>query len=84
MVRRFAGSLALIVFAVCLVAGLGAGNSASTILANALLAMGGAFFVGLVVGAMAQRMLSDNVSAEAAKAAAAAEPAGAAGRDEKK
>jgi hypothetical protein len=84
MVRRVAGSLALIVFAVCLMAGLNAGNPASTILGNALLAMGAAFAVGLVVGAMAQRMLSDNVAAEAAKAAAAGEPAGAPGRDEKK
>jgi NhaP-type Na+/H+ or K+/H+ antiporter len=84
MVRRVAGSLALVVFAVCLMAGLSAGNSVSTTLSNALLAMGVAFMVGLVVGAMAQRMLSDNVSAEAAKAAGANDPAGASGRDEKK
>jgi NhaP-type Na+/H+ or K+/H+ antiporter len=84
MVRRVAASLALVVFAVCVMAGLGAGNSSSTILANALLAMGGAFVVGLVIGAMAQRMLSENVVADPAKAPAMADPAAAAHGDEKK
>ena len=80
MVRRVAGSLALLVFAVCLMAGLAAGNTFATILSSALLAMGATFFVGLVIGAMAQRMLSDSVAAEAAKAAVPAETGG----DEKK
>ena len=84
MVRRVAASLALVVFAVCVIAGLGAGTSTSTILGNALLAMGGALVVGLVVGAMAQRMLSENVAGEAAKAGAKADPAAAQGGDEKK
>ena len=39
MVRRVAGSLALLAFAVCLVAGMNAGNSTATVLTNALLAM---------------------------------------------
>jgi hypothetical protein len=72
MVRRIAGSLSLLAFAICLVAGLAARNSTATILANALLAMGVTFVVGLVVGAMAQKMLDENVAAEAAKAAHAA------------
>ena len=71
MVRRMAGSLALLAFAVCLVAGMNAGNSTATVLSNALAALGGTFVIGLAVGAMAQKMLDENVAAEAAKAAAA-------------
>ena len=71
MVRRMAGSLALLAFAVCLVAGMNAGNSTATVLSNALAAMGVTFVIGLAVGAMAQKMLDENVAAEAAKAAAA-------------
>ena len=71
MVRRIAGTLSLLAFAICLVAGLAAQNSTATILANALLAMGVTFVVGLVVGAMAQKMLDENVAAEAAKASPA-------------
>ena len=63
MVRRLAGCLALLTFAVCIVAGLNAGNSAATILSNALAAMGVMFVVGLAVGAMAQKMLDENVVA---------------------
>lgn len=84
MVRRMAGSLALLAFAVCLVAGMNAGNSTATVLSNALLAMAVTFFVGLVVGAMAQKMLDENLSAEAAKAAAPADNATEATRVEKK
>jgi len=71
MVRRVAGSLALLAFAVCLVAGMNAGNSTATVLSNALAALGVTFVVGLAVGAMAQKMLEENVAAEATKAAAA-------------
>jgi hypothetical protein len=72
MVRRLAGCLALLTFAVCIVAGLNAGNSAATILSNALAAMGASFVVGLAVGAMAQKMLAESVAAAAAKAEPAA------------
>jgi hypothetical protein len=71
MVRRLAACLALLTFAVCLVTGLNAGNSAATILSNALAAMGVSFVVGLAVGAMAQKMLDENVAAHAARAEAA-------------
>jgi hypothetical protein len=71
MVRRVAGSLALLAFAVCLVASMNAGNSTATVLSNALAALGVTFVVGLAVGAMAQKMLDENVAAEAAKAAVA-------------
>jgi hypothetical protein len=67
MVRRVAGTLALLAFAVCLVAGMNAGNSTATVLSNALLAMAMTFAVGLVVGAMAQKMLDENVAARALK-----------------
>ena len=72
MVRRLAGCLALLTFAVCIAAGLNAGNTAATILSNALAAMGATFVVGLAVGAMAQKMIDENVAAVAKKA----EPAG--------
>ena len=62
--------MALLAFAVCIAAGLNAGNSAATILANALAGMGVTFAVAVVVGAMARKMLDENVAAEAGKAAA--------------
>ena len=69
MARRMAAALALVVFAVCVIAGLNAGNSFETVLTKALLAMAATFFVGLVVGAMAQKMLDENLAAEAARPA---------------
>ena len=71
MIRRVAGSLSLLAFAVCIVAGMTADNSTATVLSNALAAMGVTFVVGLAVGAMAQKMLDENVAAEAARAAPA-------------
>jgi len=67
MVRKTAAALALVMFAVCVAAGLGAGNTFSTILTNALFGMGAALVVGLVVGAMAQKMLDENLAAVAKK-----------------
>ena len=67
MVRKTAAALALVMFAVCVAAGLGAGNTFSTVLTNALLGMGAALVVGLLVGAMAQKMLDENLAAEAKK-----------------
>ena len=69
MARRMAAALALVVFAVCVIAGLNAGNSFETVLTKALLAMAATFVVGLVVGGMAQKMLDENLAAEAAKPA---------------
>jgi hypothetical protein len=51
-----------VAFAVCLLVGLRADNTFSTIVSNALVAMGGTFAVGLVVGAMAQKMLDENLA----------------------
>jgi uncharacterized membrane protein len=63
MARRIAASMALVAFAVCLVMGMRAGNTFSTIVANALIAMVATFVVGLVVGAMAQKMVDENLAA---------------------
>jgi len=70
MARRMAAALALVVFAVCVIAGLSAGNPFESVLTKALLAMAATFILGLVVGAMAQKMLDENLAAEAAKLAA--------------
>ncbi len=59
--------MSLVAFAACLLMGLGAGNTFSTIVANALLAMGATFAVGLVVGVMAQKMLEENLSPRVTK-----------------
>jgi hypothetical protein len=64
-----AAALALVVFAVCVIAGMGAGNTFETVLSKALAAMAATFVIGLVVGGMAQKMIDENLAAEAAKAA---------------
>jgi hypothetical protein len=60
MTRRLSASLSLLVFAICLVAGLEAGNPLATVLQRGLLAMAGTMVVSLVVGTMAERMLEEN------------------------
>lgn len=60
MIRRIAGIGALLVFAVAVIGGLQADNTFSTTITRALTAMAGTFVVGLIVGAMAQRMFDDN------------------------
>lgn len=64
MPQRIAATMALIAFAVCLIAGMSADNTITTTLSRALVAMGGTFLVGAVVGAMAQRMLDENIKSE--------------------
>jgi hypothetical protein len=61
MTRRIAASSALFVFAVSLLLGLRAQNTFSTTLSRALLAMAVTFGVGLVIGAMAQRMMQEHL-----------------------
>ncbi|MCC6240755.1 MAG: hypothetical protein IT448_10700 [Phycisphaerales bacterium] len=58
--RRLAAALALIAFALALVAGLEAGNTFSTTVTRALIAMVATFAIGLIIGAMARRMLEEN------------------------
>ncbi len=68
MPTRIATSLALIAFAVCLViGGLGAGNTFSTTVLRAMLAMACTFLIGLLIGHMAQKMLLENLKAEEEK-----------------
>src|SRR4051794_2073338 len=64
--RRIAAAMSLIAFAVCLVAGLEADNPLGTILARSLVAMAGTLVVGLVVGAMAQKMLDEHLASRQA------------------
>jgi hypothetical protein len=59
--------MAMLVFAVCLLAGMAAENTFSTTLSRALVAMVGTLVVGLIVGAMAQKMLDENLRAERKK-----------------
>jgi uncharacterized membrane protein len=63
MARRMAAAMSMIVFSVCLLAGLSAGNPPATILYKALVAMAATLVIGLLVGAMAQKMLDENVKA---------------------
>src|SRR4051794_30485566 len=83
MVKRLAGALSLLAFAVCVVAGIEADNTAAVILSKALAAMAGTFVVGLIVGAMAQKMLDEHLAAEQKKTAAQAAAAGTAAGAEK-
>ncbi len=63
MVQRLAATLALIVFAVCLiVGGLETGNSFTSAVWRALVAMFWTYVIGLVLGAMGQRMLNENLN----------------------
>ena len=63
MSRRIAACLSLLVFATCLVAGIDAGNTFATTIGRALLAMAATFVIGLVLGAMGQRMIDENLKA---------------------
>ena len=66
--QKLAAVLALLMFALCLVIGaLQAGNTFTTTVWRALVAMGGTFVIGLIAGAMGQKMLDEN-AATAAKA----------------
>ena len=63
MIRRIAASMALVAFFVCVLTGMHAENPFSTVVANALVALLVTFIVGLVLGAMAQKMLDENMAA---------------------
>ncbi len=63
MRTRLAASLALIAFATCLVMGIVAENPFSTVILRALGALVVTLVVGLVLGAMGQKMLEENVTA---------------------
>lgn len=61
--KVIAASLALSAFAVAIVAGLAAGNPARTVLFNAVVAMILCQILGLVIGALAERAISDHLAA---------------------
>jgi len=65
--KRFAAAMSLIVFAVCLVVGMQSTNSFGTTIQRALLAMAGTLVIGTVIGAMAQKMLDENVKQQEEK-----------------
>ena len=67
MAKRMAGVLSIVVFAFCLLLGLRAGNPFSTIVSRALVGMAGTYVVGLVLGAIAQRMVDENMRDEERK-----------------
>ena len=77
--------MALLAFATCLVAGMGADNTFATSVTRALWAMAGSYLVALVIGAMAQKMLDENLAAKASPGdgTAAAGPAPAKEKKEK-
>ncbi len=68
MATRIAATMSLLSFAICLViGGLQADNPFATTVWRALLAMGATLVIGLVVGAMANGMLEENLRAEREK-----------------
>ena len=69
MARRLAAATSLVAFALCLLLGIAAENTLSTTLSRALVAMVGTLVVGLILGAMGERMLDENVRAVKAKLA---------------
>jgi hypothetical protein len=68
MATRIAATMSLLAFAICLiVGGLQADNPFATTVWRALLAMGCTLIIGLVVGAMTDGMLEENLRAERKK-----------------
>ncbi len=67
MATRIAACLSLIVFALCLLLGVQAGNTFSTTVTRALVALAGTFVVGLALGFVAQKMIDENVKTQEQK-----------------
>jgi hypothetical protein len=63
MNKRIAAAMSLVAFALCLAMGIAAENTFATTVSRALGAMLATLVVGLIVGAMAQRMLDENLAA---------------------
>ena len=66
-----AGCFALAAFAVAVVAGMAGGNSATSILVRALIAMIGCYPIGLIIGLICARVMADQVQAHRDAVAAA-------------
>ena len=68
MIQRMACALALLVFAVCLIiGGLKADNTFATTVVRAVTAMLVTLVIGLVLGAMARKMLDENLKSQEEK-----------------
>jgi hypothetical protein len=65
MTKRISASLAIIVFAICLlIGGFEANNTFTTSVQRAMVAMMATLFVGLIIGTMAQKMLDENLKSK--------------------
>lgn len=67
MPRKMAAAMSLLVFAICLICGVAAHNSFEEILVRALEAMFATLVIGMIIGAMAQKMLEENLAQIAKK-----------------
>ena len=67
MARKIAAASALLVFAISVLLGMNAQNTFSTTLIRALQAMGVTFILGLMLGAMTEKMMEENVNASQKK-----------------
>lgn len=68
MPQKVAAILAMLAFAMCMViGGLQADNPFVTTVSRSLIAMAGTFVVGLVLGAMGQKMLTESISQKKVK-----------------
>jgi hypothetical protein len=62
MPQRLAAAMALLAFAVSLyIGGIQTDNPFTTTVTRALVAMAGTFVIGLIVGAMGQKMIDENM-----------------------
>ncbi len=68
MINRMAGAMALLAFVVCLVVGgIQADNPFATTVERALTAMAVTLVIGLILGAMARKMLDENLKSQEEK-----------------
>jgi uncharacterized membrane protein YfcA len=67
MSQKIAAAMSLVAFVVCLLVGLQIGNPFGTVVTRALLAMAATLVIGLIIGAMAQKMLEENLKIEEEK-----------------
>ena len=62
--RAIAGCFSLAAFAVAVIAGLAAGNTATSILVRALIAMLVCYPVGLLIGLVCRRVLEEHIKSQ--------------------
>jgi uncharacterized membrane protein len=68
MAQRLAGAMSLLAFVFCLlIGGFQAQNPFATTVSRALAAMAVTYIVGLIIGAMAQKMLDENLATTSQK-----------------